>query len=470
LVAVVAFPLYIRGKPIGVGVFARDLQKAVSDFKFNDESEIFIVNKSGQIDVDTSKDLWGRLDVKLPVLGKSMLDVTHVNDAVYSVATLPVFDSEGKAIAHLVSVKDYTESFNNQRSLTITSYSVIVVIITIVILFIYWYMNRSLKPLQGVASSLEQIADGDLTGSLEVTSNDEIGDLQKAMQSTVESLHSLVGQVNDMTGHISSAADEMAFAIDESSKGAYQQLSEVGQVATAMNEMTATVQEVSNNAKEAAQAASDAEAEAKSGSSIVQQTIKSIDTLASEVDKSTAVIHKVKDDSVSIGTILDVIRGIAEQTNLLALNAAIEAARAGEQGRGFAVVADEVRTLASRTQQSTQEIQEMIEILQQGTQEAVNVMEESRDHAKETVDQAALAGSSLDEITKSVATINDMNLQISNAAHEQSIVSEEINQNIVSISVIAESGSDRMKNTSDVTVKLSQYAAGLKETVGKFKV
>jgi methyl-accepting chemotaxis protein len=183
------------------------------------------------------------------------------------------------------------------------------------------------------------------------------------------------------------------------------------------------VQEVARNATEAAKAASHSDEEAQNGQAVVDRTINAIDALASEVDRAANVIHRLEQDSDKIGTVLDVIKGIAEQTNLLALNAAIEAARAGEQGRGFAVVADEVRTLASRTQQSTAEIQQMIERLQAGAQEAVSVMEDSRSRASDSVSSAQSAGQSLESITRSVASITDMNTQIASAADEQSALS-----------------------------------------------
>jgi methyl-accepting chemotaxis protein len=257
---------------------------------------------------------------------------------------------------------------------------------------------------------------------------------------------------------------------EETRKGADKQQQETDEVAIAVNEMSASGQEVARNANSAADAAHNADVAADNGRQVVGHTIEAIDSLANEVKEAGAVIDRVEQDSESIGGVLDVIRGIAEQTNLLALNAAIEAARAGEQGRGFAVVADEVRTLASRTQQSTAEIQSMIERLQSGTREAVNVMDQSRQMAENTVGQAAKAGTSLEEINAAVTSIKDLNSQIACSAEEQSSVAEEINQKVTRISDITDQTAAGAQQTSSASNELNQLAETLKSLVGQFKV
>jgi len=340
----------------------------------------------------------------------------------------------------------------------------------------YWVMHRTiLLPLrrlvQDVKTMSAGIAEGrgDLTQRLDPTANDEFGELASSFNAYVESLQHIIQEATRSSTQMSAAAEELSVITNQSQRGGLQQQSEIDQVATAMNEMSATVQEVARNAAVAAEAARKANGDATSGKQVVQETVNAINEVAAEVEAATAVIHKLNADSNQIGTVLDVIRGIAEQTNLLALNAAIEAARAGEQGRGFAVVADEVRTLATRTQDSTREIQKMIEGLQVGTRNAVQVMEHGRSKAQASVHQAASAGESLNSITGVVGTISDMNAQIASAAEQQGAVAEEINRNIVNISQISgqtAAGAGQIASASNELVQLAVRMQGL---VGSFK-
>jgi methyl-accepting chemotaxis protein len=291
-----------------------------------------------------------------------------------------------------------------------------------------------------------------------------------SLKSLVESLGTQVAQIHAHAGHLSGAAEELSIVTGQTNDGVQEQQKDTDQVATAINEMSATVQEVAKNAESAAEAARHADDETRNGQQVVSQTMSEIDTLAREIERATAVIHKLESDSENIGSVMDVIRGIAEQTNLLALNAAIEAARAGEQGRGFAVVADEVRVLASRTQESTQEIQEMIERLQSGASEAVNAMNESQAKAQGTVEQAAKAGTSLETIAKSVSNINEMNTQIASASEEQSAVAEQINSSIVNISKIAVKTSEGAQSTAKASESLKELATNLQQVVSAFKL
>ena len=268
--------------------------------------------------------------------------------------------------------------------------------------------------------------------------------------------------------HLSSVTSQMQAQSDQAKQGVSKQQLETDQIATAINQMTATVQEVARSATDAAAAAGQADQEANSGRDVVTKTVDSIQSLANHVEKAADVIQQLEVDTSEIGSVLDVIKGIADQTNLLALNAAIEAARAGEQGRGFAVVADEVRTLASRTQESTQEINTMIEKLQAGAKDAVSAMETGRDQARSGVEQALLAGQSLDSITQAVATINDMNTHIASAAEEQSSVAEEINRNVVNISQVANETADNVTQVADQSAELGNLASTLKSEVEHF--
>lgn len=328
-------------------------------------------------------------------------------------------------------------------------------------------ITRAVAELERVSG---QMAEGDLRVQANYRGNDELGRIAHAFNRMRERFHGMLLQLSSATTQLAAAAEETSTVNQQAGVGIRQQQSEIEQVATAMHEMAATVQEVARSAAGAAQAAQQADLEAADGRQEVSRTIDAIDLLAAEVEQAAAVILQLEQDTDKIGGVLEVIRGIAEQINLLALNAAIEAARAGEQGRGFAVVADEVRTLASRTQQSTSEIQEMIEHLQMGSANAVKVMGASRNRAQDGVTQVARAGTTLDSITRAVATISDMNGQIASAAEEQSSVAEEINRNVVTVSLVAEQTSVGAQHTAATSEELARLAEQLQALVGQFRI
>ncbi len=327
------------------------------------------------------------------------------------------------------------------------------------------------RPLRSAVQAMNEIAEGggDLTCGLNLKSRDELGQMCDAFNRFVGKIREIVGPVSESTQQLADASGRMSQITAETREGVRRQQQETEQVATAMNEMTATAQDMSGNAGSAAEAAENADRAAHEGSEVVRQTVESINRLAGAVEHTAAALFKLDEDSQNIGTVLDVIRGVAEQTNLLALNAAIEAARAGEQGRGFAVVADEVRTLAQRTQESTEEIQTMIERLQTGTRKAVEAMSDGRDQAQDSVEQADRAGDSLQAITQAVDTIREMNGHIAQASNQQEQVAEEINRNIANITRVAEQTADGTGELQAASEQLAALSRQLEGLVGHFK-
>ena len=326
-------------------------------------------------------------------------------------------------------------------------------------------------PMHELADAAELIAAGDLTGKeVRVRYNDEIGHATKAFNRMSRGIRDLVTNLNSAISRVASAADELSAVTNETNAGVRRQQAETDQVATAMNEMSATVHEVAQNTQGAAGAAHGAADDAAKGKQVVGRSIDTIESLSGEIQRAAEVIEHLHEDAQDINKVLDVIQGIAEQTNLLALNAAIEAARAGEQGRGFAVVADEVRTLATRTHDSTREIQGMIERLQSGANQAVDAMRKSSERASDSVDQAAEAGTALDAIASAVTRINDMNTQIASASEEQSAVADEIDRNINNISQIATENATASEQTMAASEELAKLADELQTLASRFRV
>ncbi len=326
------------------------------------------------------------------------------------------------------------------------------------------------RPLNQAVKIAQAIGNRDMTGTAIEPRGDEFGTLLKALEQTRNNLSEALGEVNGITTQLAAAAEELSVVSHQTSSGVNNQRIETEQVATAMNEMSATVQEVAQNAEEAAAAAQKADRQAHSGNQALQVALSDINQLSQGVHKSAEAIQRLNQDSGSIGTVLTVINSIAEQTNLLALNAAIEAARAGEAGRGFAVVADEVRSLAHRTQQSIAQIEQLIANLQQGSKNAVEMMDSSRSLASLTLEHALLAGEELEAITRTVSEIQAMNLQIATAAEEQSAVAEEINISVVNVNNIADQSAAAVEEASASSAELARLGQSLQSLVARFKI
>ena len=334
-----------------------------------------------------------------------------------------------------------------------------------------WAITRQIvTPLQQTLIAVERVASGDLSQDLNIDRRDELGQLQSAMQRMTLNLRQLIGGISEGVAQIASAAEQLSAVTEQTSAGVNNQKIETDQVATAMNEMAATVQEVARNAEEASEAAVAADQQAREGDRVVSEAIAQIERLATEVGNSTDAMSHLQQESDKIGSVLDVIKSVAQQTNLLALNAAIEAARAGEAGRGFAVVADEVRSLAQRTQKSTEEIEQLIVGLQSGTQQVATIMDNSRGLTESSVELTRRAVGALENITRTVSAIQAMNQQIATAAEQQSAVAEEINRSVLNVRDVSEQTSAASEETAASSAELARLGIHLQSLVGRFRV
>lgn len=343
------------------------------------------------------------------------------------------------------------------------------VFVLIVYLYSAFYMSTRTS-LRSLGATMERVAAGDMTARFTVQSRDELGELGQVFNATVGNIRELIERVGQTVGEVERQASRVATVSGESNQTVSEQRGQIEQVATAMNEMSATAQEVATSAEAAVGSAQSVNHETLSGRGLVQAQVEGIGRLAAEIDASVKVINQLAGDSQSISQVLDVIKGVAEQTNLLALNAAIEAARAGEQGRGFAVVADEVRSLAKRTQQSTEEIEQMIGRLQGGVGAAVKTMHASHAMAEETVSQSAQVQQALENILGAVGVIVDQSQQIAAAAEQQTAVAHDIDQNIVSINEAGQRTAEGADQTEQASRELTEQVGRLQQLIGAFRV
>lgn len=348
---------------------------------------------------------------------------------------------------------------------------ILLILATALTMLFAWLLTRSItQPIALALDAAEEIAEGNLTRPIKVEGNDEAGRLLMAMAKMQAKLKDTLQRIAGSATQVACAAEELNAVTDESARGLTQQNNEIEQAATAVNEMTSAVEEVARNAVSTSEASKNATRSAGDGRDLVQETVSAIERMSSDVQATATLIGNLAEESRDIGKVLDVIRGLADQTNLLALNAAIEAARAGEAGRGFAVVADEVRALAHRTQQSTSEIERMIGSIQAGTEHAVDSMRNSTERAESTLNIAEGAGMSLDTINTAIVEINERNLVIASAAEEQAQVAREVDRNLVNIRDLSVQSATGASQTSAASSELSRLAVDLNGMVGRFRL
>lgn len=395
------------------------------------------------------------------VLSTAQLEAEHAMNAVYA--------NLRTNIDEILEIQtNFRAKVANSSKITSVTLSLIAIVLAVLIGFTI--VKQITSPLNQAIRIAQAIGNRDMTGTAIEPRGDEFGTLLKALEQTRTNLSEALGEVGGITTQLAAAAEELSVVTNQTSAGVNNQRIETEQVATAMNEMSATVQEVAQNAEEAAAAAQKADTQAKTGNKALQVALADINQLSEDVNQSAEAIQRLNKDSSSIGTVLTVINSIAEQTNLLALNAAIEAARAGEAGRGFAVVADEVRNLAHRTQESIGQIEQLIANLQHGSQNAVEMMDNSRTMAHLTLEHAQQAGDELAAIMRTVSEIQAMNIQIATAAEEQSAVAEEINASVVNVNNIADQSAAAVEETSASSAELARLGQSLQSLVARFKI
>jgi methyl-accepting chemotaxis protein len=418
-----------------------------------------------------NEDLATPAQLNLSLAGESQFSQRLVGAKPAALYSAALQDFAGKAIGVLTVAQDRS-AFQAQVAAASRRMLVMAVVSAVLLVAIVWFVaNGITRPLVKTAASMQAIANGsgNLTERLDASGGDEIAALAGAYNAFVGKLEVTIDEIVATTNRLAAMVEHFSQLSEHTHAGTRRQQEQVAQVATAMTEMSATVHEVAQNTVDTADAALQVDGQANGGQAVVRQAMESINLLADDVGRAVERIRSVEQDSERIGSVLDVIRGIADQTNLLALNAAIEAARAGEQGRGFAVVADEVRTLAQRTQDSTREIQEMIESLQVGVVKTVAVLEASKQQAGESVEQSSQAHAALVAITQSIDTITAMSSQIATAAEEQSAVAEDINRSVVEITQVAEATAADAQGSVDETTNLAGAVDTLVGLTGQFQ-
>ncbi|MCP4288858.1 MAG: methyl-accepting chemotaxis protein [Gammaproteobacteria bacterium] len=467
LVNLVAFPLLDRADLVGVGVFENSLSGVIEEIKSANGREIAVLDSGGSLAVSTADGMPGFITNFKET--SSYQEVDDV-DKVMGVGAVKLLDDLGNPAGTLLSVEDVTVAATIKARLQMVGYIVALSVILLMTIGIGFYMKIALRPLDVGVQHMGRIASGDFSEEISHRSSDEFKLLLDAMQK-------MNGDLRQLVQRIASTSDELIITVGtvensstETNEVVGRQRQELDQLATALVDMTTTAGTVTEGINHLAAAADESMKATREGDQVVRESVQDISTLADEIRSGSVVVDSLEKKSQQIGVVIDVIKNIAEQTNLLALNAAIEAARAGEQGRGFAVVADEVRTLAGRTQESTKEIEKIIVDLQEGVGQTVVVMAKSVEHAERSSQQANTIGDALGAVRDRVTTIGKLGSQVATAAEQQSATTEEMEKNIHRISEGANAASEQTGTTNQIVEQLVTLSNLLKEEMSRFKI
>ncbi|WP_024656061.1 methyl-accepting chemotaxis protein [Pseudomonas syringae USA007] len=478
LVMTIATPVKIQNQFAGVAgadISLDSVSKIINSLNFDGHGYAFLVSAEGKILVHPdSKLVLKNINEAYPVnTPKIATGVTEIDSGKQPeiISFTPV---QGVATAnwYVALVLEQDSAYAMLTEFRTSAITAMVVVVMVIILLLGLLIRVLMQPLHQMGRAMRDIADGegDLTKRLAITSHDEFGALAESFNHFVERIHTSIREVASTAAQLGEVATRVVKVSNASMSNSDQQANRTESVAAAINELGAAAQEIAQNAARTSQQSSDASGLASDGQGVVQQTIKAMNELSGKISESCVNIESLNGKTANIGQILEVITSISQQTNLLALNAAIEAARAGEAGRGFAVVADEVRNLAHRTQDSAQQVQKMIEELQVGAREAVVNMTESQRQSEDSVGIANLAGERLGSVTRRIEEINGMNQSVAAATEEQTSVVESINVDITHINTLNQQGVDNLRQTLEACNSLEEQAARLQQLVGSFRI
>lgn len=478
LVVTLATPVNIQNALAGVAGADMSLDaisNTINSLNFGGHGYAFIVSADGKILVHPDsklvlKNISEAYPTDTPKITAGVSEITSGGKA--EIISFTHIEGLPSANWYVALVLDQNAAYSMLSEFRTSAITAMVISVVIIILLLGLLIRVLMQPLHQMGRAMRDIADGDgdLTKRLSITSQDEFGELAKSFNHFVERIHGSIREVASTAGQLSDVATRVVRASNSSMTNSGEQASRTESVAAAINELGAAAQEIAQNAARTSQQSADASGLASDGQNVVQQTIKAMNELSEKISESCVNIESLNDKTVNIGQILEVITSISQQTNLLALNAAIEAARAGEAGRGFAVVADEVRNLAHRTQDSAQQVQKMIEELQVGARGAVTTMTESQRQSESSVTIANTAGERLGSVTRRIDEINGMNQSVATATEEQTAVVESINMDITQINDLNQRGVENLKLTLDACSYLEEQAARLQHLVGTFRI